>query len=127
LMGCSQNTATMRSCQGACRAGSIRKASARVLVAPTRIATLCGRCGRHRLVRDSNGRGGRIDEKGNRPPIGCMAWAQAVAGGRGAAPPTVAPHGCWPSKAPILQAHCAEVPAFKPTLPGGGGFLRFPE
>ena len=50
---------------------------------------------------DSNGRGGRIDEKGNLiTPIGVYAWAQAVAGGRETAQLTVAPHEYWQLQKP---------------------------
>jgi len=50
---------------------------------------------------DSNGRGGRIDEKGNlTTPIGVYAWAQAVAGGRETAQLTVAPHEYWQLQKP---------------------------
>jgi hypothetical protein len=73
---------------------------------------------------DSNGRGGRIDEKGNLvTPIGVYAWAQAVAGGREPAQLTVAPHEYWQLQKPeYYKLTVAESASFQTSFVMLGGY-----
>jgi hypothetical protein len=73
---------------------------------------------------DSNGRGGRIDEKGQLvTPIGIYAWAQAVAGGREPAQLTVAPHEYWQIQKPeYYKLTIAESASFQATFVMLGGY-----
>ena len=73
---------------------------------------------------DSNGRGGRIDEKGNlTTPIGVYAWAQAVAGGRETAQLTVAPHEYWQLQKPeYYKLTVADSASFQSNFVMLGGY-----